>query len=341
MKRILALLIAVMMIAALTVSVSAAEPAFEPVTSAEDFDLTGETKYYFTGVVEGTRYFATGATLLRIDDPDTPWPEEGNFYAIATSTDFTDGNILYMSVLKDENGYRTQYDLVAGGVTYDCGLWLYESGANRNDGGPNFPQSYFQWDEENDILYREVLGVERTFALGWCGNGWGVVSVSKAAYIAGEQYNGKPMYPVQLAVQHVCVPGEAWESDEDAHWHMCECGEKTDYAFHDAQEWTTTKEPAVGVEGEKTGTCVCGYKVTEKIPALKDETKEDPTEEQKDPTESTKKPTTDNKDDGAQTPAEPAPLSTTAIVLIVLIVVVGCAGIVFVILGLRKPKKAE
>ena len=81
-------------------------------------------------------------------------------------------------------------------VAVACGLWLYENGANRNDAGK--PQSFFQWDEENDMLYRVVNGEERTFALVWTGDAWGIGSVSKAALLAGDLYNGKPMYRVGI-----------------------------------------------------------------------------------------------------------------------------------------------
>ena len=35
---------------------------------------------------------------------------------------------------------------------------------------------------------------------------------------------------------HEHDPGEEWETDEDSHWHECECGEKSDEGEHEYKD---------------------------------------------------------------------------------------------------------
>lgn len=54
--------------------------------------------------------------------------------------------------------------------------------------------------------------------------------------------------------------GTGWHSDEDSHWHVCECGaiiEKADHSF----TWVTDKEPTETETGAKHEECtICGFK---------------------------------------------------------------------------------
>ncbi len=69
---------------------------------------------------------------------------------------------------------------------------------------------------------------------------------------------------------HTHVFGKSWESDKDAHWHECSCGEKSDESVHSESEWIIDKE----VEGEENGLkhkecTVCGRIISEEeIPAV-------------------------------------------------------------------------
>ena len=51
----------------------------------------------------------------------------------------------------------------------------------------------------------------------------------------------------------------AWEYDENGHWQLCACGEKSDIEAHDMQ-WTLVRATSKTEKGEERGTCsVCGY----------------------------------------------------------------------------------
>ena len=59
-----------------------------------------------------------------------------------------------------------------------------------------------------------------------------------------------------------------FQKDASKHWKECACGAKSEEAAHTFGDWTTTKAPAVGVEGSQERSCTaCGYKETVKIPA--------------------------------------------------------------------------
>lgn len=61
-----------------------------------------------------------------------------------------------------------------------------------------------------------------------------------------------------LEVEHEHVYAETWNSDEDSHWHECECGAKDLEAEHTWDEGVLTKEPGEGEFGLMTFTCtVC------------------------------------------------------------------------------------
>ena len=62
---------------------------------------------------------------------------------------------------------------------------------------------------------------------------------------------------------------EEWRSDENNHWHACDCGAKADTAAHAYGDWNITKEATKTEAGSKERTCtVCGYKQTETIPVI-------------------------------------------------------------------------
>lgn len=51
----------------------------------------------------------------------------------------------------------------------------------------------------------------------------------------------------------------AWEYDENGHWQLCACGEKSDIEAHDMQ-WTLVRAASKTEKGEERGVCrVCGY----------------------------------------------------------------------------------
>lgn len=100
-----------------------------------------------------------------------------------------------------------------------------------------------------------------------------------AAYKDGMDYSERLNITVTVDDTHQHSYGSEWKSDENGHWHECDCGAVSDRAGHDwmvenAKEATAT-EP--GYTGDKT--CkVCGYEVKgEDIPAKGTTEPSDPT----------------------------------------------------------------
>lgn len=73
----------------------------------------------------------------------------------------------------------------------------------------------------------------------------------------------------KLSPSHTHSYGTDWKSNEDGHWHECDCGDKSDSAAHTEDGGTVTKAPTETETGIKTYKCsVCGYVLkTEVIPA--------------------------------------------------------------------------
>lgn len=70
--------------------------------------------------------------------------------------------------------------------------------------------------------------------------------------------------------------GDAWVSNDDAHWHECSCGLKNDMELHNWDAGKETKPATENNEGEMLFTCTdCGRTKTETIEKLQNE-EEDP-----------------------------------------------------------------
>ena len=90
-----------------------------------------------------------------------------------------------------------------------------------------------------------------------------------AAYKDGMEYSERLNITVTVDEKHSHRYGTEWKSDENTHWHECECGAISDQADHDwlvenAKDATDTE---TGYTGDKS--CkICGYQVKgEEIPA--------------------------------------------------------------------------
>ncbi|MCM1495582.1 MAG: hypothetical protein NC089_07255 [Bacteroides sp.] len=70
-----------------------------------------------------------------------------------------------------------------------------------------------------------------------------------------------------LGEKHTCSYSEAWKSDAEQHWHICEiCGRKADIAAHTEDAGIVTREPTETETGIKTYACsACGYEMREEI----------------------------------------------------------------------------
>ena len=72
----------------------------------------------------------------------------------------------------------------------------------------------------------------------------------------------------KLPPVHIHEFSTDWESDEDSHWHECECEERAEVAPHLWDDGEVTKAPTSTEEGTRTYTCtVCARTRTESIPA--------------------------------------------------------------------------
>ena len=77
----------------------------------------------------------------------------------------------------------------------------------------------------------------------------------------------------ELDEKDIIIPAEGhtygeFQKDASKHWKECACGDKGEEAAHTFGDWTTTKNPGVGVEGSKERACsACGHTETVKIPA--------------------------------------------------------------------------
>lgn len=68
---------------------------------------------------------------------------------------------------------------------------------------------------------------------------------------------------------HVHSYGTSWVTNDDAHYHVCECGERSDEAEHTFDEGEIIKNATDKVRGEKLYTCtVCLYEKVEYIDRL-------------------------------------------------------------------------
>jgi rubredoxin len=69
-------------------------------------------------------------------------------------------------------------------------------------------------------------------------------------------------------LSHVHSFSDDWKKDTTYHWHECSCGEIGSKGMHTGS-WVTSVEPTSTSAGERIYTCtVCGFTITETIPAL-------------------------------------------------------------------------
>ena len=65
---------------------------------------------------------------------------------------------------------------------------------------------------------------------------------------------------------HFHIFSTEWESNEENHWFICKCGEKSEFSEHTFETWTVTQYPTEEVGGKKERVCtVCKYIEVEEI----------------------------------------------------------------------------
>lgn len=80
-----------------------------------------------------------------------------------------------------------------------------------------------------------------------------------------EMPDASPTFTIKVKGEapHVHSYGEAWEKNEDGHYHVCECGAKTVAEAHIWDEGTVTVEATAEANGSKVFKCtVCGFEKT-------------------------------------------------------------------------------
>ncbi len=320
MKRLISLVMLLCIVCSLGVSVSAAG-LFE----TQDAPAAGE-KYYLFVNIDGTEYFyrhtKTGESVTNTAPYSlylTPDPEDKNIKEVTLEASGEGFQLTYPSGEKTLRIYS--YDVDGDGVV-DTGV-NSASVADRHT---------FYWDGEKKVIYQTKNGVRYILAAKMLlSSKSGVQEWHMLTLPESEVTDANKVYPIRFAKKHVCSFGEDWAYNEYSHWHPCFCGEKKAVALHDVPEWTVTKEPAVGVEGSRTGTCaVCGAEVTEAIAALPAQTQPPQPSQQAQAT-------------GASQPEAPtAPGGATGSINpigLAAVVVLAVTGLAVMIWGKRKEKK--
>ena len=91
-------------------------------------------------------------------------------------------------------------------------------------------------------------------------------------------YKVEQTIPVKTEEEHTHTFSSTWEYSPEKHWRECSCGEKTEEADHTFGDWVTDVEPTATVDGSKHQSCtVCGYQVSETIPATGEDPSPTPT----------------------------------------------------------------
>lgn len=245
-------------------------------------------KYYLCATVDGVDYYyrVTNSTfsesvtdtvpysLYVTDDPDEKGIKEFTLERL--------GSGFYLGYPSGENIHKIySYDVDKDDIV-DTGL----------NSGLDASRHCFYWDGTNKLIFlmkgddKYVLAVKKLQNIKT-----GAEELHMLSVPASELDGGESVYPVRFVAKHVCEFSQELTSNQYSHWYACDCGEKKDLQLHQVESWTVTQEPAVGVEGSRTGTCaVCGETAVEGIPALKDKNAPtEPADEEKAPEESTAK----------------------------------------------------
>lgn len=141
---------------------------------------------------------------------------------------------------------------------------------------------------------------------------------------------------------HEHVFGTEWVSDAAGHWHVCDCGDISDYAAH-TFKWVIDKDATATEAGSKHEVCtVCGYeKAAVEIPATGTPT--DPTDPTN-PGDNTN--TGDNSNTGSNTNTgsnannSPKTSDNSMITVAVVVLVVACLGVALLLVYNGKIKSA-
>ncbi len=320
MKRLISLAVLLCIVLSLGISASAAS-LFE----VQEAPAAGE-QYYLYVQIDGTEYFYRHTKTGESVTNTAP-------YSLYLTSDPEDKNIREVTLEASGEGFQMTY--LSGEKT----LRIYSYDVDRDgivDTGVNsasvVDRHTFYWDAEKKVIYQTKNGVRYLLAAKMLlSSKSGVEEWHMLTLPENEVTDANKVYPIRFVKKHVCSFGEDWAFNEYSHWHPCICGEKKAVALHDVPEWTVTKEPAVGVEGSRTGKCsVCGAEVTEAIAAIPPET------------QATQPPQQTQAPDTSGPEAPTAPGGTTGSIDpigLAAVVVLAVTGLAVMIWGKRKDKK--
>ena len=249
-------------------------------------------------------------------------------YSLLTTVDTSDKNIVEVTLVASGDGFTMDYPGGAKRIySYAVdGDGVIHTGTNSKNVADRHT---FWYDAENKQIYQNHNGVRYVLCAMLIKNlNSGEEQIRMKTVPVSEVGEANGVYPVRFTQKHACTFGDDWASDEFSHWHPCFCGEKSGIALHAVDAWTTTKEPAVGVEGSKSGKCtVCGADVTETIPALTDDSTQ-PTQDSQTP--GTSEPVTDNEQNQSNGTIDPIGLAA--------VIVLAVTGLAVMIWGKKKDK---
>lgn len=312
-RKILVLAVLLCMLLGLAVNVQA-ETLYDEI---EEPGIGG--KYYLCATVDGVDYYyrVTNSTFSESVTDTSPY----SFYVTDDPDEkgikeFTLGEIglgFYMGYPSGENIHKIYSFDVDNDDIVDTGL---NSGLDVN-------RHCFFWDGTNQLIFRMINDEKYVLAVKTVGNvKTGAQELHMLSVPASELEGEEPVYPVRFVEKHVCQFSDQLTGNEHSHWFPCDCGEKKDLQLHQVDDWTVTREAAVGEEGSRTGKCtVCGETAVESIPALKDKT-----EETTEPAE-------------GENPEEQKPETTLNPVVIAVAAALVVFGLVVLIFGKKREKK--
>ena len=279
-------------------------------------------KYYLCATVDGVDYYyrVTNSTFSESVTDTSP-------YSLYVTDDPDDKGIKEITVEDLAMGFYMGYpsgESIHKIYSFDADKdGFVDTGLNS---GLDVDRHCFYWDGTNKQIFRMIDDEKYVLVVKLIKNiKTGADELHMLSIPASELEGEEPVYPVRFVKKHICSFSEELTGNAYSHWFPCICGEKKDLQLHQVENWTVTKEAAIGVEGSRTGECtLCGETAVEGIPALKDKTAE--------PVSTEPQATQPN-------PAETKPESKLDPVIIVIASALVILGIVILIFGKKREKK--
>ncbi len=314
MKKLVIFALLIGIVLSFSVSVSA-EVLFDEVNEP----VVGG-KYYLCATVDGVDYYYRVTSSARAESVTDTMP-----YSLYVTSDTEDKNLKEFTLEQLGQGFYLGYasgqnthKIYSADVTNEG---IISTGINST---LDMKRHCFYWDGNNRQIFAMRGDEKYILAVKMMKNNKnGEEELHMLSVPAAEVAEGKAV-AVRFVTLHQCSFSDQLASNEYSHWFPCECGEKDALQLHQVDNWTVTKEPAVGTEGSRTGKCtICGATAVEGIPALKDAKNTEPTTE----------------DDAAEEQTEKAvKLDPILISVAGVLVVFGLAVLIF---GKKREKKKK